>query len=188
MKIRNNYNECITNLACSIRKYFELEYNHNTLDYIDKLLEEKQPKNVIVMLFDGMGSRILDRTLNKDDFFIKNRYKEITTVFPATTTAANTSEAVTSGAKTVEETTSKLLSDTELTQKINSINTCIDSDNYQEFQKIWNEMSPEQQAQVMKQYDGEFLLKIARFPMMFNEKQVIICICFYYAFVYVRLQ
>ncbi len=65
MLVKNNYNECLTNLACSIRKYFELDYKHNTLDYIDKLLEEKQPKNVVVILFDGMGSRILDRTLSK---------------------------------------------------------------------------------------------------------------------------
>jgi len=88
MKVRNNYNECITNLACSIRKYFELDYKHNTLSYIDKLLTEKQPKNVVVILFDGMGSRIIDRVLDKEDFFIKNKMKEITTVFPATTTAA----------------------------------------------------------------------------------------------------
>ena len=46
MLVKNNYKECLTNLACSIRKYFELDYKHNTLDYIDKLLEEKQPKNV----------------------------------------------------------------------------------------------------------------------------------------------
>ena len=91
MKVKNNYNECLTNLACSIRKYFDLDYNHNTLEYIDKILEEKQPKNVIVMLFDGMGSRILDRTLPQDSFFIKNKYKDITTVFPATTTAATIS-------------------------------------------------------------------------------------------------
>ncbi|MGM9834760.1 MAG: alkaline phosphatase family protein [Bacilli bacterium] len=88
MIVKNNYNECITNLACSIRKHFGLEYKHNTLGYIDKLLEENNFKNVVLILFDGMGSRILDRTLDKDAFFIKNRYKDITTVFPATTTAA----------------------------------------------------------------------------------------------------
>ncbi len=91
MKVRNNYDECLTNLACSIRKYFDLEYHHKTLEYVDKILEEKKPNNVILILFDGMGSRILDRTLPKDSFFIKNRYKDITTVFPATTTAATTS-------------------------------------------------------------------------------------------------
>ncbi len=91
MNVKNNYNECLTNLACSIRKYFGLEYHHGTLPYIDKILEEKHPNNVIIMLFDGMGSKILDRTLEKDSFFIKNKYKEISTVFPATTTAATTS-------------------------------------------------------------------------------------------------
>ena len=38
-----------------------------------------------------MGSRILDRTISKESFFNKNKIKEITTVFPATTTAATTS-------------------------------------------------------------------------------------------------
>lgn len=91
MLVKNNYNECLTNLACSIQKYFGLSTKHNSIEYIDNLLNEKQPKNVVVILFDGMGSRILDRTLNKDSFFIKNKVKEITTVFPATTTAATTS-------------------------------------------------------------------------------------------------
>lgn len=91
MIVKNNYNECLTNLACSIRKYFGLEMKHNSIEYIDKLLNEKQPKNVVVMLFDGMGSRILDRSLDSNSFFRKNRIKEITTVFPATTTAATTS-------------------------------------------------------------------------------------------------
>ena len=91
MQVKNNYNECLTNLACSIQKYFGLSTKHNSIEYIDKLLNEKQPKTVVAILFDGMGSRILDRTLDKNAFFIKNKVKEITTVFPATTTAATTS-------------------------------------------------------------------------------------------------
>ena len=91
MKLKINYNECITNLSCSIRRYFGLEYKHNTLDYVDKLLDEKKPKNVILMLFDGMGANILDRTLNEKNFLIKNKYKNITSVFPTTTTAVTTS-------------------------------------------------------------------------------------------------
>ena len=91
MIVKNNYNECITNLACSIRKYFGLDYKHSTLSDIDSLLDEYKPKNVVVMLFDGMGSRILRRTLEDDDFFIKHMDREITSVFPATTTAATTS-------------------------------------------------------------------------------------------------
>ena len=60
-------------------------------EYIDKLLQDYNPKNVIVILFDGMGSRILDRTLDENAFFRKNKLKDITSVFPATTTAATTS-------------------------------------------------------------------------------------------------
>lgn len=91
MEIKNNYQECLTNLACSIRKYFNLDYKHNTIDYIDKLLEEYKPKNVVTILCDGMGYNILKRTLNENDFLIKNLLKPITTVFPATTVAATTS-------------------------------------------------------------------------------------------------
>ena len=91
MIVKNNYNECLTNLACSIRKYFGLEYRHNTLDYIDKILEEYQPKNVVTILCDGMGSIIMDRMLARNSFLIKNRIKVITSVFPATTVAATTS-------------------------------------------------------------------------------------------------
>lgn len=88
MEVRNNYHECITNLACSIRRYFNLETKHNSLSYIDKLLDERKPRNVVLLLFDGMGSNIIDRVLDKNDFFIENRIKKITTVFPATTVAA----------------------------------------------------------------------------------------------------
>ena len=91
MKVKNNYNECLTNLACSIRKYFDLDYKYKTLDYIDRILEEYKPKNVVTILCDGMGSNIMDRMLDKDAFLIKNRIKPITTVFPATTVAATTS-------------------------------------------------------------------------------------------------
>ena len=90
MQVKNNYNETLTNLACSIRKYFDLEYKHNTLEYIDKILEVRKPKNVVIILFDGMGSNIIDKVLPQDSFFIKHRIKTITTVFPATTVAATT--------------------------------------------------------------------------------------------------
>ena len=37
MDIKNNYNECITNLACSIQEYFGIENRHNTLSYVDDI-------------------------------------------------------------------------------------------------------------------------------------------------------
>jgi len=42
--IKANYEDCITNLACSIRKYFEVEYKHNTIKEVDEVLERVKPK------------------------------------------------------------------------------------------------------------------------------------------------
>ena len=91
MQVKNNYQDCLTNIACSIRKYFGLTSPHQTNSFLDQLLEERKPSNVVMILFDGMGSRILERSLDKNSFFLKQRVKDITTVFPATTTAATTS-------------------------------------------------------------------------------------------------
>ena len=44
MEVKNDYNECLTNLACSIRKYFGLEYKHNIIEYIDKILVTVWPE------------------------------------------------------------------------------------------------------------------------------------------------
>ena len=85
-----NYNECITNLSNSILKHFNIETYHNTIEELDKILD-KDYKNVIVVLCDGMGSILLDEMLDKDSFLIKNRIKTITSVYPPTTTAATTS-------------------------------------------------------------------------------------------------
>lgn len=86
-----DYNNSIVNLACSIRAYFELDNKHNTLKRVDDILREKSPRNVIVILFDGMGSKLLKNKLNKDSFLLKHLDCEISSVVPSTTTAATTS-------------------------------------------------------------------------------------------------
>lgn len=92
MKVRNNYNRCLTNFACSIRKYFGLDYSHKTLDIVDEILERYKPKNVVTILLDGLGTNILEEiTYAKDLFLVDSIKSSITTVFPATTVAATTS-------------------------------------------------------------------------------------------------
>ena len=86
-----NYDECITNVACSILKYFKCEYYHKTIPILDEILYKKNPNNVILILFDGLGSRNLDKLLDKNSFLLKNRIKEITSVFPSTTTSSTLS-------------------------------------------------------------------------------------------------
>ena len=91
MEFKVNYNECLVNLANSIRKYYGLNTYHSTLDSIDKILEEKKPETVILFLFDGMGSKMLEKIMPTDSYFRSHMIQEITSVYPPTTTAATTS-------------------------------------------------------------------------------------------------
>ncbi|MCQ2983255.1 MAG: alkaline phosphatase family protein, partial [Treponemataceae bacterium] len=91
MKVKNDYTNCLTNLACSVQKYFEIPYAHTTLSDIDALLAEQQPENVVVFLLDGMGDNILSRNLPSTSFFRSNRLRSLYSVFPATTTACTMS-------------------------------------------------------------------------------------------------
>ena len=87
-KTKIDYDKSLTSLACSIEKYFDIIPKHKSLPYIDDLLNEKKPENVILLLCDGLGSRILDKILDKNAYLIKNRKDEIYSVFPPTTAAS----------------------------------------------------------------------------------------------------
>ncbi len=84
-----DYNNFILNYIASIRKKYGLsssyEENQEFLNVVKKY------KQIILVLIDGMGSRLIEKQLEKQDFLYKNMKKEIFTVFPPTTTAATTS-------------------------------------------------------------------------------------------------
>lgn len=84
-----DYNNGLTNLACSILKHYRAEYHHSTLSIMDRLLEADY-KNVVVMLFDGMGVDALNYHLPDNSFLRQHFIKEYSSVFPPTTTAAIT--------------------------------------------------------------------------------------------------
>jgi predicted AlkP superfamily pyrophosphatase or phosphodiesterase len=65
----------------------------NGLPKIKVLQDElsKDYKNVVYIIVDGLGQKILDRNLNKTAFMHQNNRQTITTVFPSTTTNATTS-------------------------------------------------------------------------------------------------
>lgn len=94
-----DYSNSLVSLACSILKHFGAQALHTTLPALDVLLE-KQYKNVVVMIFDGMGSDALSYHLPEDSFLRRHCTSDISSVFPPTTTAAVTS--VESGLTPVE--------------------------------------------------------------------------------------
>ena len=85
-----NYENSILSIASSVLKHYGAACNHNSLPILDELLI-KNYKNVVVMLFDGLGTTILDKHLSEQDFFRSNIKAIISSVFPPTTTAATMS-------------------------------------------------------------------------------------------------
>ena len=95
-----DYDNCLVNLSNSILKHFDVKPLHNTLQKLDKVLEENNSKNVVLILYDGLGARVIDKVLGNNNFFSNNKLCEIDSVFPATTAAATTT--VMSGLNPIE--------------------------------------------------------------------------------------
>ena len=85
-----DYEKCLTNLTNSILKYFDITPYHKTLKELDKVLEESNYDNIILLIYDGMGSNILSRNLNENSFLRKHKIEDIKAIFPPTTTASTT--------------------------------------------------------------------------------------------------
>ena len=86
-----DYKNSLVALANSILKYYGISPFHKTLYEIDNILERNKYQNVVFLLCDGLGSKNLNDYLKKNDFLRKNKLKNITSVFPPTTTAATIS-------------------------------------------------------------------------------------------------
>ena len=86
-----NYDRSILSIASSVLNHFGVkDCQHKTLPEFDELLS-KDYKNIIVMLFDGLGTSTLKYHLEENDFFRKHHVTDISSVFPSTTVAATTS-------------------------------------------------------------------------------------------------
>lgn len=85
-----DYEKCLTNLTNSILKYFDITPYHKTLKELDRVLEENNYDNIVLIIYDGMGSNILSKNLNETSFLRNHKIEDIKAVFPPTTTASTT--------------------------------------------------------------------------------------------------
>ncbi|MBQ8782355.1 MAG: alkaline phosphatase family protein [Clostridia bacterium] len=85
-----NYDRSILSIASSVLNHFGVkDCQHKTLPEFDALLN-KNYKNIVVMLFDGMGVSIIEKHLDENSFLRKHFLCPISSVFPSTTVAATT--------------------------------------------------------------------------------------------------
>lgn len=85
-----DYNNCIANLPNSILQKFGIETVGDTLPLLDRYME-KNYKNIVVLLLDGMGKHILENHLHENGPFRTRLAGNYKSVFLSTTVAATTS-------------------------------------------------------------------------------------------------
>ncbi len=85
-----DYKNCIANLPNSILKYYGVKTAGETLPLADRYLD-KEYKNIVVILLDGMGTKIIEKHLKEDGAFRSNLAGTYNSVFLSTTVAATTS-------------------------------------------------------------------------------------------------
>lgn len=79
----------LVNFSNSLLKKYQVPTFHPSLEVIDKALKNK--KNVVVLLFDGMGQSLLQKHLSRGAFLRHRKVLTITSTFPPTTAAATNS-------------------------------------------------------------------------------------------------
>lgn len=85
-----DYDRSLVSLISSVMRHFGLTASHKTLPELDRLLG-RDYSNIVLLLFDGMGTALLEKHLPPDAFLRRKLVSRISSVFPPTTTAATTS-------------------------------------------------------------------------------------------------
>ena len=86
-----DYANCGLNVAASVLRHFGAETTQSGHPTVDALLGAKEYKNIVLMLFDGLGMATLRDHLAEGDFLRAHTVRKMTAVFPPTTVAATTS-------------------------------------------------------------------------------------------------
>lgn len=85
-----DYKNCAVNIISSVAQNFGVETGHTPNKFVSNALSNN-PKNIVIIVLDGLGKSILDANLSENSFLKKHFVSELSSVFPSTTTAATMS-------------------------------------------------------------------------------------------------
>ncbi len=85
-----DYEHSILQISGSLYKYYGIDRGHGSDPQLDEYLSRIQPRCIIAVLIDALGTSILNKHLEAGDFFRRYRLKDVSSVLPPTTTAATT--------------------------------------------------------------------------------------------------
>lgn len=89
MIVYPDYDNSILSTVSSVMKAYGLESIYPSLPVLDGMLAPR-PKNIVILLLDGLGVTTIESILPEDSFLRRNHIHTVTSVFPSTTTAATT--------------------------------------------------------------------------------------------------
>ena len=85
-----DYSNNLVNLMNSIRRFYNLDLTNTTLKSADRILDKSKYNKIVLILLDGMGTKIIDKHLKDSSFFKTHKIQDLTSTFPSTTVAATT--------------------------------------------------------------------------------------------------
>lgn len=86
-----DYENCNLGIMSSIAKYYGAGIPTKSLPLLDAALDRKRSRNTVWFIMDGMGSRVLEKNLPAESWLRKQKKRDLTAIFPCTTTAVMTS-------------------------------------------------------------------------------------------------
>ena len=82
-----DFNKNILNVSATLLEYLGIESEYGKITFLENELKKKY-QNVILLVVDGLGVKVLNDNLDSNAFLRKNQLETITSVFPSTTTNA----------------------------------------------------------------------------------------------------
>ena len=82
-----DWNNSILNVAATFSNYLGVPNNVPNIRVLEEELKKKY-KNVVFIIFDGMGMNVLNQHLSSDDILLKQNKTSITSTLPSTTATA----------------------------------------------------------------------------------------------------
>ncbi len=86
-----NYDESILSVTSAVCAHFGAETRYPPLKEVTEALNAHKTRSVVVLLLDGLGANLIKRFLPEGSFLRRHCVRDISTVYPSTTTAATTS-------------------------------------------------------------------------------------------------
>lgn len=86
-----DYNLSNLGIISSIAKYYGVSIPTKPIDQVGRELDRKRSRNTVLIIMDGMGSRVLEKNLPAGSWLLRQKKQDLIAVFPCTTTAVMTS-------------------------------------------------------------------------------------------------